>query len=106
MYLASAKSTSLNLLGLVYDAFAKFRYQLDDRWHYTEDHFRLMGKTFEDAIEELGFPREWVTAAAGLPESARWRTLRSTQTVGCQLNVLFDRYLGKTIIGPDDPGDP
>ena len=28
--------------------------------------------------------------------------VRSTQTVGCQLNPLFDRYLGKTIQGPDD----
>jgi hypothetical protein len=103
--LSICKTHFTNLLSLVYDALADFRCQLDDRWYYTEDHFQRMGKTFQDAVEELGFPREWVTAAAGLPESARWRTLRGTQTVGCQLNALFDRYLGKTIVGPDEVTD-
>jgi len=96
------KTHFTNLLGIVYDAFDKFRYQLDDRWYYTEDHFRQMDRTFEDAVKELGFPRLWATCASGLPESAMWKTLRSTQTVGCQINPVFDRYLGKTIVGPDD----
>ncbi len=91
-----------NLLSLVYDAFAKFRCQLDDRWYYTEDHFRRMGKSIEDAVEELGFPREWTAAASGLPESETWRVLRRTQTVGCQLNAVFQSYLGKIIRGPDE----
>ena len=90
-----------NLLALVYDAFANFRDHLDDRWYYTEEHFHRMGKTFEDAVAEFGFPREWVTAA-GLSESQQWRAFRSAQTVGCQINSLFDRYLKKTIIGPDE----
>src|ERR1019366_8357304 len=93
--LSICKAHFTNLLSLVYDAFIDVRVQLDDRWYYTEDHFRQMGKSFEDAIEELGFPRAWVTAASGLPDSAKWRILRSTQTVGCQLNAAFESYLGK-----------
>jgi hypothetical protein len=91
-----------NLVSLVYDAFEEFRCKLDDRWYYTEDHFRQMGKSFEDAVQELGFPREWVAASSKLPESERWRVLRRTQTVGCQLNAIFKSYLGKTIRGPDE----
>jgi len=100
--LSICKAHFSSLLSLVYDAFEEFRYQLDDRWYYTEEHFQRMGKTFEDAVAEFGFPREWVAAATGLSESERWRAFRSTQTVGCQLNSLFVRYLAKTIIGPDE----
>jgi hypothetical protein len=98
------RSHCKNLLSLVYDAFSTFLCQLDDRWYFTEDNFRRMGRSFDDAIIELGFPREWALAAAGsgLDDEGKWRVLRSTQTVGCQLNQLFDRYLGKTIQGPDD----
>jgi len=44
------------LLGLVYNAMSKFRYDLDDRWHFTAENFSKMGKTFRDAVTELGFP--------------------------------------------------
>lgn len=91
-----------NLVSLVYDAFEEFRCKLDDRGYYTEDHFRQMGKSFEDAVEELGFPRDRVAASSELPESERWRVLRRTQTVGCQLNAIFESYVGKTIRGPDE----
>lgn len=102
--LTICRSHFKNLLALVYDAFSTFLYQLDDRWYFTKDNFRRMGRSFDDAIMELGFPREWTVAAegAGLNDGDKWRVLRSTQTVGCQLNQLFDRYLGKTIEGPDD----
>jgi len=102
--LTICKSHFINLLSLVYDALATFLYQLDDRWYFTEDYFQKMGKSFDDAIAEVGLPQEWATAAtaAALSDSAIWRAIRSTQTVGCQLNDLFDRYLRKTIRGPDD----
>jgi hypothetical protein len=64
-----------NLASLVYDAFEEFRCKSDDRWYYTEGHFRQMRKSFEDAVEELAFPREWVAASSELPESERWRVL-------------------------------
>ena len=96
------KSHFTSLLALVYDAFSTFLHQLDDRWYFTEDHFQRMGKSFDDAVTEVGLQHEWATAAAVLSNLAKWRALRSTQTVGCQLNPLFDRYLGKAILGPDD----
>lgn len=104
--LSVCKSHFINLLSLTYDALSTFLYELDDRWYFTEEHFRKMGKSLEDAIAEVGLPQDWAAAAAAaaLPDTAKWRVLRSAQTIGCQLNDLFARYLNKTIQGPDETG--
>lgn len=68
-----------NLLNLVFDAFTEFLYQLDDRWYLTAENFRRMGKSFDDALAELGFPPEWAAAGSGIPDSEKWRVLRQTQ---------------------------
>ena|GEM_PF-1697607 len=60
-----------------------------------------MGKTIEDAEESLGFPRGWTDIGKDSSELQRWAALRYTQTIGCQLNDLFFRYLGRQIEGPD-----
>ena len=91
------------ILGIVFDAFTEFLWQLDDRWYYTAEHFVEMGKTVEDAVQELGFPAHWL-GASRVPEEEQWRLLRRTQTTGCQVNDLFQIYLGKTIRGPDEQG--
>jgi hypothetical protein len=99
--LTTCRAHFVNLLTVVYDAFVVFRDQLDDRWYYTEANFNRLGKSFKDALADFGLPEQFAAAASVLPETARWRALRSAQTVGCQINALFDRYLGKTIAGPD-----
>ncbi len=90
------------LLGVVFDAMAEFKYALDDRWYFTQENFQRMGKTFEDALSEHGFPVGWADTAGTLDETTRWRVLRRTQTVGCQINEQFMEYLGRTIPGPDE----
>jgi len=45
------------LLHLIFDAMTEFKYALDDRWYFTEENFRKMGKSFNDAVLELGFLR-------------------------------------------------
>lgn len=92
----------VTLLGLVYECMVHFKCQLDDRWYFTAAYFRSLNKVIEDAEEELGFPRGWTAVGDGLTEADRWRLLRKTQAIGCQLNELFSHYLGKTIMGPDD----
>jgi hypothetical protein len=99
---SACTSYFIKLLNLVYEAFATFCCQLDDRWYYTEENFRRMGKSFEDAVAELGFPRGWAAAASQFPEAEKWRVLRRSQTVGCQLNDAFQSYLSKIIRGLDD----
>lgn len=90
------------LLCLILEAFTEFRYELDDRWYYTAGHFQKMGKTIEDAEQELGFPRGWTDICDPEHEAERWRSFRMTQTVGCQINDLFEHYLGKSLEGPDE----
>lgn len=94
------------LLGLVFGAMQTFKYQLDDRWYFTRENFIRLGKTADDADEELGFPRGWTDIGGAYNEEERWRALRHAQTVGCQLNDLFVVYLGKAILGPDDDPEP
>lgn len=90
------------LLSVVFDAFRDFRYELDDRWYYTQEHFERLGKTIEDAEEELGFPRGWTAIDSIGSGCERWRVIRLTQTVGCQINHLFQQYLRQLIEGPDE----
>jgi hypothetical protein len=89
------------VLSIVFESFSEFRQQLDDRWYYTKTHFDNIGKTVEDAEEELGFPRGYTAAIASGTDEERFRVLRMTQTVGCQINDIFREYLGRVIDGPD-----
>ena len=44
------------LLQLVFDAMTEFKYELDDRWYFTEDNFQRMGKTFRGCSNGAWFP--------------------------------------------------
>jgi len=57
-----------------------------------------MGRTFEHALAELGFPPEW--AAAAPSEAEGWRALRAQQPT-CPINALFNAHVGRTIPDPD-----
>jgi hypothetical protein len=88
-----------SLVSVVYECYSTFKTIVDGRWYFTEANFKSLGKTFEDALVELGFPRTWT---AGLPiGSEAWRVLRARQPP-CLVNELFDRFLGKTIADPDE----
>lgn len=90
-------------LDLVFRLYERFPADLDDRWHYTQEHFSRLGFCIEDAEEALGFPRGW-TSISGTEEELleRWRLLRRTETIGPQIQEAFHRYLGRVFLGPDD----
>jgi hypothetical protein len=88
-----------SLVSVVYECYSEFKTVVDGRWYFTEANFSSMGKTFEDAVIELGFPPTWAACAPGGPEA--WRVIRSQQPA-CLVNDLFDRFLGKTIPDPDE----
>jgi|RhiMetdeSRZDD1v2_1073273.scaffolds.fasta_scaffold196017_3 hypothetical protein len=88
-----------SLVSVVYECYSAFKTVVDGRWYFTEANFNSLGKTFEDALVELGFPRTWT---AGMPIGAEaWRVLRS-RPPPCLVNDVFDRFLGKTIPDPDE----
>jgi hypothetical protein len=87
-----------SLVTLVYECYSVFRNTIDPRWYYTKENFQRMGKTIEDALGELGFPRTWFGEMSICNEA--WVSLRRNQPL-CPLNPLFYRYLGKVITDPD-----
>lgn len=88
----------VQLVSLVFDAYDQFKCVVDPRWYYTQPHFEAQGRTFVDALAELGFPPSW--AAACPSEIDGWRILRAQQPP-CAINALFERCLGKRIKDPD-----
>lgn len=89
-----------SLVAVVFECYSRFRTVVDPQWYFTEENFVVMGRTLRDAVVELGFPAEWADCA---PDGqAAWRVLRRQQPP-CAINDLFDHYLGKTILSPDQP---
>lgn len=72
-----------SLVRVVFGCYDRFRCVVDPRWYFTRDNFSVMGKTFEDAVAELGLPPAWASCAP--PGDDRWRVLRSQQPP-CQIN--------------------
>lgn len=91
-----------SLVKLIYDCYSKFKSIVDPRWYFTREHFLAMDKTLEDAWSELGFPTSWSSYLSD-SEDDGWRALRSQQPP-CQINDIFQKYLGKSIADPDDVG--
>jgi hypothetical protein len=88
-----------SLVSITFDCYERFKTVVNSRWYFTEENFQSMGRTFEDALTDLGFPSDW---ASGSPvDAAAWRALRLQQSP-CQINDIFWRYLSKTISDPDD----
>jgi len=88
-----------SLVSVIFDCYQRFKRVVDPRWHYTEENFDGIGKALEDAVAELGFPPAW--AACSPARTDAWRVLRSQQPQ-CQINDLFQKYLGRQITDPDN----
>ena len=89
-----------SLVGIVFECYMRFLTTVDARWYFTEEHFRTMGRTLSDALVELGFPPGWLKALPGDGEVEAWRLLRSQQPP-CQIDGLFEQYLGENVPDPD-----
>lgn len=102
--LADAIAASADYFGsivrVVFQCYEHFLTTVDARWYFTEQHFQTIGKTLGDALAELGFPAGWLEAVPGGDEAAAWRVLRAQQPP-CQINELFEKYLGNHIPDPD-----
>jgi hypothetical protein len=91
-----------SIVGLVFRLYARFPTDLDDRWHYTEQHFSSRGQSVEDAEEAMGYPRGWTRLNGSENELVeRWRILRKLHASGPVIQDLFQKYLNRTIEGPD-----
>lgn len=87
------------ILNLIYDCYVEFGPLIDGRQRYTENYFAEIGKTIEDAEEELGFPRGWTDIDDDSAQQYRWQALRDECT-GCEINHIFNAYLQKSSPSP------
>lgn len=101
---AACRTYFASILRIVLGAYRSFACQIDDRWYFTSDNFQRLGKSIEEAEQELGFPRGWTRTEESMFLTERWRLLRTTQTIGCQVDLLFEQYLGEHFAGPDEDG--
>ncbi|MCA9028899.1 MAG: hypothetical protein KDA86_27095 [Planctomycetaceae bacterium] len=99
---SSCRSHFIALLKIVYDCYVVLGVYIDPQQYYTREHFASLGKTIDHAeLEILG----WVMTSyieEGFDEDDRWHELRGC--VGeCQINHLFNGYLGKVTPQPPIP---
>lgn len=94
----ACKKYMATIVSLVYDCYIKFGPHIDAHQRYTAEYFESIGKTIEDAEQELGFPKDWTDIGDPTAISCRWQALRGTVT-GCEINHLFAKYLDKVIPG-------
>lgn len=87
-------------LQLVFECYITFPTLINGQWRYTNEHYATLGKTIQDAEEDLGLARGW-TAVSGYDEDTCWRYLRR-QADGCNIQQQFEEWLGKRVPYPDD----
>lgn len=80
-----------NLLKIIYDCYVDFGVEVDPHQFYTRVNFARMGKTIDDADEELMGIRGW-TFVEGWPEEYRWQAHRE-KLPGCRIDELFYEYI-------------
>ncbi len=89
-----------SLVSIVFECYKRFLTTVDPRWHFTEEHFRAMGKTLGDALAELGFPSTWL-GAVPKDDEGKAGCMLGAQQPHCQINDLFAKHLGQIIPDPD-----
>lgn len=91
--LESCHSYFVKLLDIVYNCYVSFGTYIDPHQYYTAANFKRLGKTIDDADEEVIGTRGW-THVDGWPEAYRWDALRNS-VPGCRISGLFTQYLNK-----------
>jgi hypothetical protein len=90
---AACMNYMITLVKLVYRCYIDFGPAINAHQHYTAENFAKLGKTVEDAEEEIFGVRGW-TKVPGYPDEYRWQAIRDSQ-IGCEIDNIFMEYLGK-----------
>ena len=86
----------MKILESIYDCYIVFGCET----YYTAANFSQLGRTIEDAEEQLGFVRGWTDIGDPTSTEYRWEALRR-HADGCQISHVFYKYLGKTTPAPE-----
>jgi hypothetical protein len=83
------------LLDIIFECYQIFGALIDARRYFTEENFAASDKTIKDALEELGYPRDWFDID-GLEPSVKWYLIER-EIIGCEIDHLFQKYLNKSL---------
>lgn len=90
----------IKILELVYECYIAFKYFLSSKWFYTRKYFDIIGKTINDADEEiLGVSDIMKDSNSEEDLQKHWVYLRR-QVIGCEIQHIFNDYLGKKFEEP------
>lgn len=89
-----------SVLKLVFDCYMHLGTVIDGQQYFTRENFADLGKSIEDAEEELGYPRGWTDIGKPGTEPYRWELLRR-QADGCPIERQFWEWLQLSLPRPD-----
>lgn len=97
--ISACESYFISILHLVYNCYIELDPVVNGQQYFTQENFATLGKTIEDAEEELGLPRGWTDLGRPEIEPYRWQTLRSQADVFL-IEAQFERWLKKGLPRP------
>ncbi len=97
----ACKEYFIVLLEIVYECYLEFGTHIDGHQYFTEANYKTLGKTIDDADEDIIGIRGW-TKVDGWPDAYRWDALRD-KIPGCRISDLFLEYLNKHKPHPPRP---
>lgn len=100
--LSACEAYFVSVLSIVYDCYIRLGAIVDGQQYFTKENFEKLGKTVEDAEEELGFLRGWTDIGEPNIEPHRWHALRR-HAGGCLIEEQFQRWLEKQLPRPSPP---
>ena len=83
------------IVSLIRECYEVFGAAIDPRQYLTEENFSKLGRTIEDAEEEVFGVRGWTAVPEASLES-RWQMLRASVS-GSEIGWIFDKYLARPI---------
>lgn len=87
-----------DIVRIVFDCYTDFGAIIDPHQYYTSENYDRLGKTIEEAEEELFGKKGW-TAIPDISIEYRWQMIRDSLP-GCRIDHLFDKYLGMSMPAP------
>ena len=91
----------IKILELVYECYITFKFTLSAKWYYTQEYFDILGKSIDDADKEIIGVSGWTKINSNDEElHSRWALLRR-HVQGCEIQHIFNNYLGKEFEEPE-----
>lgn len=84
----------VSITAIIHECYRRFGPQIDPEQYFTVDNMRRLGKTIEDFVEELGYPRDRFRGIT-INDVDQFLHVLRREAGPTGIDALFFRYLGK-----------